>query len=99
MIILTLKWGRLAPFPKEIENFVILTEGNPMTRTFKGSFNCRQNVLDSWIKSSPGLQDAKVESISKKIKKYIISPGGDASYAEVLIDFTINKIEFKVYWS
>lgn len=96
---ITLKWGRLAPFPENVENFTIYTTGSPFTRTFKGSFTATEDIIKSWIAQSPGLQDAKIESISETKKKYIITPGGGANYAEVVIDYEIGKIEFRVSWS
>ncbi len=51
------------------------------------------------MKDSPGLQDAKVENISETEKKYIILSDGGAAYAEVIIDYETNKVEFTVSWS
>ena len=99
MIKITTEWCRLAPFPKETKNFTIYTEGSPMTRTFKGSFSSSNDVLERWIKESPGLMDAKIEKISKNKKKYIILPGGGAAYAEVVIDHETKKVTSETYWS
>ncbi|MBI5725008.1 MAG: hypothetical protein HZA50_13690 [Planctomycetes bacterium] len=99
MIETTLEWARLAPFPQKAANFNIYTEGSAFTRTFKGSFTATEEIIKTWVEQSPGLQDAKIESISVKKKKYIISPGGGANYAEVIIDYETGKVEFKAYWS
>ena len=99
MVEITLKWARLAPFPQEAENFNIYTEGNAFTRTFKGSFTASEETIKIWVEQSPGLQDAKIDAISEKKKKYIIPPGGGANYAEVVIDYETGKIEFKASWS
>jgi hypothetical protein len=96
---ITLEWARLAPFPQKAKNFNIYTEGSAFTRTFKGSFNCSEDEMESWVELSPGLQDAEIEDMSDTIKKYIISPGGGANYAEVVIDYAIGSVEFKVSWS
>ena len=99
MIQTTLEWARLAPFPQEAQNFNIQTEGSALTRTFKGSFSCSEDIIISWVEQSPGIQDAEVENISETKIRYIISPGGGANYAEVVIDYEMGKIEFRVSWS
>ena len=96
---ITVRWGRLAPFPDEAENFAIYTEGSFLTRTFKGSFTASQDVITSWVEQSPGLQDATVEMMSEKKARYIVSPSGGANYAEVVIDYESGKVEFVVSWS
>jgi hypothetical protein len=96
---ITVEWARLAPFPEEADNFNIHTEGSAFTRTFKGSFTASEEIIKSWVQQSPGLQDAKIEEMSETKKRYIISPGGGANYAEVVIDYETGKIEFSVSWS
>lgn len=96
---ITLEWGRLAPFPSATEDFMIWTEGNSFSRTFKGSFTSSPTELETWIQKSPGLQDAEVEQISESTQRYIISPGAGASYAEVIINATTGTVEFRVSWS
>lgn len=95
----TLEWGRLAPFPKEARNLDIHSEGNAFARTFRGSFSCPKEPLVRWVSESPGLQDAKIEEISVSKKRYVISPGGNANFAEVVIDYETGKVEFRVSWS
>jgi hypothetical protein len=99
MIEITLKWARLAPFPRETKDFKIYTEGNSLTRTFKGSFTASKESIKKWTMQSPGIQDAKVEVISKDNKRYIIKPGEKAGYAEVIIDYETGKVNFEVSWS
>jgi hypothetical protein len=99
MIEATLEWGRLAPFPEDAEDFIIYTKGNMFTRTFQGNFTAPEVALKKWVEQSPGLQDAKVEVISNTQKKYVISPGGRAAYAEVIIDYKTGKVAFRAYWS
>lgn len=99
MIKTTLEWGRLAPFPESKTDFNIHTEGNSFTRAFRTSFYLPRTELDKWIKASPGLGDAKIEAISKDKHKYLIKPGGEAQYAEVIIDSRECFVQIYVYWS
>jgi hypothetical protein len=98
MLDLTLEWGRLAPLPDSAEQFEISTEGSSFTRSFRSSFYADKNDLDGWVKSSPGLQDAQIETTGNT-KEYIIDPGGGAAYAEATIDFEKCFVEIYVYWS
>jgi hypothetical protein len=99
MMEITLEWGRLAPFPTKAENVSIRTEGNQFTRSFRAKFNAPKEEIDKWIEVSPGLNEAKVEGMADGKRKYIISPGGGANYAEVIIDFKVKEVEVYVSWS
>lgn len=98
MLALTLEWGRLAPLPDSIKQFEISTAGNSFTRSFSSSFYVDKADLDGWIKASPGLQDAQIETTGST-KKYIINPGGGANYAEAVIDFDKCFVEVYTAWS
>lgn len=103
MMQLTLEWGRLAPFSvANAENVSIWTEGNQFTRSFRAKFNASDEDTNSWIKASPGLNEATIEETSDGKKKYVIMPGGGANYAEVIIDFKpdqVNEVEVYVSWN
>lgn len=99
MIECTLVWGRLSNFPDSKSEFDIYTEGNSFTRSFRCSFYLPKSDLDEWIKRSPGLQDAEIQTIDSSKGKYIIKPGGGASYAEVVIDSKNCFVEIYVSWS
>jgi hypothetical protein len=99
MLKTTLEWGRLAPLPDSRSDFNIQTEGNAFTRSFRSSFYLSKEDLDSWIKKSPGLQDAQIEIVNTTTKKYIINPGGGAEYAEAVIDFDKCNVQIYTYWS
>lgn len=99
MIESTLRWGRLAPFPKNAENFVITTEGGPFTRSFRAKFNASEGIIRLWVKNSPGFGDAKREVMAAGKEKYIINPGDGAGYAEVVIDYANKHVEIYVSWS
>lgn len=99
MIKITLEFARLAPFPDDIKEFAINTEGSSLTRTFKGHFNASDVVINSWLEKSLGIKDSKVEIISDTMKRFIISPRKGANYAEVLVDWKIGRVEFVVSWS
>ena len=98
MVGLALEWGRLAPFPSNIENFSIQTEGNAFTRGFRASFASTNNEIEKWVGASPGLADATVETMGDGKQKYVIVPGGGANYAEVIIDFATNTVQIYVSW-
>jgi len=90
------KWCRLEAFPKSATDITIKTEGGMFTRSFRFSFLARPEDIKAWIAKSPGLNDAKIEK-DQKVTKYIISPGGGAAYAQVLIED--NKVSIYSYWS
>ena len=98
MVKVTLEWGRLAPFPDEIDDFKIQTEGSMFTRSFRATFKCNPKTIHEWVKSSPGLQDAQVE-IKGAIKHYEIKPGGGANSATVDIDTKTDAVKVYVCWS
>ncbi|MEL7570473.1 MAG: hypothetical protein AAGU14_07925 [Eubacteriaceae bacterium] len=95
---ITSEWARLAPIPDSKTEYNIYTEGNSFTRSFKSSFYLPKADLEKWIKQSPGLCDAEIETIDNT-KKYTIKPGGGAQYAEVVIDFKKCYVEIYVCWS
>ena len=99
MIGATLEWARLKKFPKEAEDFIIMSKGGMFTRSFYGSFTLEKILLEEWIKESAGLQDAKTTSLDADRIEYSIKPGGGASSAEVIINEKTGKVEFKAIWS
>lgn len=99
MLKATLEWGRLAPLPDSKGDFIIQTEGSSFSRSFRSSFYLAKEDLDSWIKKSPGLQDAQIETVNTTTKKYVINPGGGAEYAEAVIDFDKFYVQIYTYWS
>jgi hypothetical protein len=99
MIECTLKWGQLAPFPRDISNFTIETEGNPFTRTFTGSFSAQPNVIDDWLKQSPGVRDGQKETLPNSSTKYVLKTGAGAGYGEITVSADHTSVSFKVEWS
>ena len=99
MVKATLEWARLAEFPEQVEKFEIKTYGSSFSREFRGSFKASNADIAKWMTECTGLQDAKMEIISTDIVKYIITPGGGAQYAEVVIDFDSGEVTFQTYWS
>jgi hypothetical protein len=95
----TLEWGRLAPFPDGIENLSVQTEGNLFTRSFRVSFTSTNEEIKKWVTESPGLADAKIEVMEDGKQRYVITPGGGANYAEVIIDFESSMVQVYVSWS
>src|SRR5258708_37671678 len=98
MIECTLKWGQLAPFPKDIRNFTIETEGNPFTRTFTGSFFAQPSVIEEWLKQSPGVRDGQMETLPNASAKYILKTGEAASYGEITVSADHTRVSFRVDW-
>lgn len=95
---IVLEWGRLAPFPANATNVSIEAEGNSFTRSFYASFVAPKQDIQTWIKNSPGINEATPQELSENKIKYTISPGGGANLAEVTIDFTMNKVNIYVSW-
>ena len=98
MIALVLEWGRLAPFPANATNVLIETEGSSFTRSFRASFVAPQQDIHSWLRDSPGINEATPEELSEGKVWYSVMPGGGASRAEVTIDYKLNKVEIYVSW-
>jgi hypothetical protein len=96
MMILVLEWGRLAPFPASATNISIQTEGSSFTRSFRASFSAPKQDIQTWMKASPGINQATLVELSDNKVKYIIAPSGGANSAEVTIDFTLNKVDIYV---
>jgi hypothetical protein len=99
MIECTLRWGQLAPFPKDISNFTIETEGGFVTRTFTGSFSAQPNIVDKWLKQSPGVRDGRTETQPNASTKYVLKTGEGASYGEITVSEDHRSVSFKVEWS
>lgn len=99
MVECTIEWGRLADFPDSKSDFIINTEGSSFTRSFRCSFYIPKNDLDEWIRKSPGLKDAEIQTLEPTKQKYIIRPGGGAGYAEAIIDSEKCFVQIYVSWS
>ena len=93
----TVEWCRIDDFP--VQGIEIEVKGSVFSREYVGSFIASKELVDVWVENSPGLQNAKTEILSKGVIKYIITPGGGAQYAEVVIDFEYGKVTFRTYWS
>ena len=98
MVSLVLEWGRLSPFPTTATNVSIKAEGNSFTRSFRVSFTAPKQDIESWIKDSPGLNETTPNELSDNKVQYIITPGGGANKAEVMIDYVLNQVEIYVSW-
>ncbi len=98
MMALLLEWGRLAPFPASATGVSIQTEGNLFTRSFHARFVAPEHDIKSWIEDSPGLHEALPEELDSNIVQYVITPGGGANKAEVIIDYAWEKVDIYVSW-
>lgn len=99
MIECTLKWGRLAPFPKTAKNFNITTEGSAFTRTFIGSFSDTPETIQKWLKDSSGVQEGVQELRLGRVYRYTLKTGEGESYGEVRVSADGTAVEFKISWS
>jgi hypothetical protein len=98
MMAIVLEWGRLSPFPASATNVSVETEGNSFTRSFRARFVAPKQDIQSWIKDSPGLNEAVPEELSNNKVKYIITSEGGTNKAEVTIDYILNQVEIYVSW-
>ena len=96
---LILEWGRLSSFPASATNVTIKSEGNLFTRGFHASFTAPKQDIESWVKNSPGLNESTPDKLSDNKLQYIVTPGGGANRAEVMIDYGSNRVEIYVSWS
>ncbi|HZE69188.1 MAG TPA: hypothetical protein VE135_06630 [Pyrinomonadaceae bacterium] len=96
-MVITLEWGRLAPFPPSAREVTIKIEGGSFTRTFRSHFKAPRHDIETWIKASPGLLSAESTYGDGK-RKYIIKPGGGANRAEVTIGDD-DSVEIYTSWS
>lgn len=99
MIDCSLEWGQLAPFPKEITDFTIRTQGSMFTRTFIGSFTTSPDIIESWLGQSVGVRDGKTEKLEDGSTKYLLKPGSGAAYGEVIVSPDRKQVSFKIAWS
>ena len=99
MVDCTLQWGRLAPFPVAARDFSIRTEGSMFTRAFRARFVASPEEIEQWLRESPGTSGVRPERPSPHLRRYQISPGGGAMFAEVEIDDQSNTVKVYVYWS
>ena len=94
-----LEWGRLAPFPGSAQNLKVSAEGWMFTWAFRVTFTAPPEDIEVWVADSPGLQGQTPENIDSDTRKYVISPGGAAQYAEVVVDDRTNSVQVYAYWS
>jgi len=95
----TLEWGRLAPFPATAEQFSITTHGNMFTREFRASFIASPDEIERWLKESPGTRQAVPTTPFPGVRKFQITPGGGAQFAEVSVDDAKHQVFIVVSWS
>ena len=92
-----MEWCRLAEFPSGRTNEQIVISGSSFTRGFEIWFTLTPSDLESWIRNSPGLQDASVETNGDG-RTYLVKPK-DAVYCLVRINEATGEIYIKTYWS
>jgi hypothetical protein len=76
----------------------IETKGSLFTREFVLEFYADSNEIKAWLKDSPGTSSARVE-VAGAERRFTITPGGGAQFAEVLVDQVAGKVRVRTYWS
>ncbi len=93
------EWARLASLPDTAADIQTKTEGNSFTRAFRVTFSLPEDDLEAWLQKSPGIQDAAITQLDEATFRYVIEPGGGATYAEVVLDRRANSVTIYAYWS
>jgi len=94
-----LLWGRLAPLPASAHGLYIRKTGSPFTRELRISYRAAPEEIQKWLETSPGTRGLRPERPTANLRKFSISPGGGAQYAEVRVDDSLNEVWIRVYWS
>jgi len=58
---MTLKWARLAPFPKDIKDYTIRRSQGIFHLSYTGSFSAQPEIINDWLKQSPGVREGLAE--------------------------------------
>jgi hypothetical protein len=97
----TWNWARLPALPAKTQSFKLTTEGNMFTRGFRVSFFGDPADIDAWVKSCPGVSDARCEKeeLPGGGIRYIYPAGGGAMYAEIVHFPNRGTVEIYTYWS
>jgi hypothetical protein len=98
MVRVTVEWGRLAPFPATARDFVIKTEGNMFTRSFRGSFTDTPEHIEAWLATSPGVSRAYCTQTSMG-ETCRLQTSERVSYGEVVVSPDKSRVTFYVAWS
>jgi len=93
------EWGRLACFPTTKQEFIIKTEGNAFTRSFRGSFSDTPETIQKWLLDSAGVQDGTSEVLPDSSTKYNLKMGGGALFGEVIVSEDTKCVSFYIVWS
>lgn len=99
MIKTALTWSRMAQIPKEAKNVNVKEDGSPFTRSYRITFNLKENNIKIWLHKSKGIIGAETIKINNNSFKYIIKPGAGAQYAEVVIDYETKFVCIYTWWS
>ncbi len=94
---MVVEWCRLAEFPSGRTNEKIAVAGSAFSREFEVWFTLDPGDLEKWIKDSPGLQDADLQTHGD-LTTYLIQPK-DAAYGMVRINKATGEVYIKTYWS
>lgn len=84
--------GQLAPFPETAHDFKILTYGNFMNRTFKGSFTDEPANIIKWLAASHGYPSQSVGTDGKA--QLDCADGGDTGWIKTSQGCT--EVEFAI---
>jgi hypothetical protein len=69
------------------------------TRAFRAKFKAQGDVLEIWIRQSPGLAESAPDLSQAGIRTCQVNPGGGAQHAEVSVNDKTHTVEIYVNWS
>jgi hypothetical protein len=85
--------------PPGTEIISVSIEGSAATRAFRIRFRAPPAEVQTWLSVSPGTAGRRPERLSSRRLRYLISPGGGAQHAEVVVDEDTATVEIYAYWS
>lgn len=98
MIRVALEWARMNPIPASAAGVDVDMKGSMFTREFVVQFTAPASDVDAWLLASPGTC-SETPTRDGTVRKYSISPGGGAQFAEVRVDEESCRVTIRTYWS
>lgn len=95
---IALEWARMNPLPRSASEIETNTGGSMFTRACIVRFTAPLADIDAWLAASPGTQ-AVTPKREGTVRKYSITPGGGAAFAELTIDEQTHRVTIHAYWS
>ena len=95
----TLLWARLEPLPVSATEIDLVVNGSSFTREFQLTFVAEKEDIEKWLLISDGTEDFALTSSKNRTQHFQIEPGGGAQFAELTVDWEINQVIVRTYWS